>query len=56
MNKIIELYEKISREGCKICGDKFWIQYFDGHNLIKEECYCREVEQEYWILMGEKNE
>ena len=51
---IKEAYEKISREGCKICNGKFWVEYYNGMTLVKEECYCREVEREYWLLIGEE--
>jgi len=54
MNNIKEIYEKISKEGCKICNSKGWVTYFQETQLVKEECYCQVVEEEYLDYMGEE--
>lgn len=54
MNNIQEIYKRISEEGCKICNDKGWVSYFQDKQLVKEECYCQVVEEEYMDYMGEE--
>ena len=56
MHNIEEIYKKISEEGCHFCVGKGWVTYFQGSQLVKEECYCQVVEEEYMDYMREKNE
>tara|TARA_R110000751_G_scaffold79711_3_gene160672 strand:+ start:6969 stop:7136 length:168 start_codon:yes stop_codon:yes gene_type:complete len=54
VSNIKAIYKKISEEGCKICNGKGWVSYFQGMQLVKEECYCQVVEEEYMDYMREE--
>mgnify|MGYP003110704122 CR=1 FL=1 len=51
---IVEIYEKITKEGCGICSGKGWVTYSDKDGLVKEECYCQVVEEQYFEWMGDQ--